>query len=291
MSNKLQLRDDTTLSSDSIKDLDADVYYMHLRTNISEIQKKYVKWAMGILDGEVTEETIREFGSKIEVLPLVDENDKPYRNNSGLWSSEFRQDYMNYDSLPESKERTIISRVTLFILEDNDGNIIVSRRSPNKSHPNMLEIPGGHVTVWYDYLETCIKELEEELKYTPDSLSEWDRLFKFRNSSPDPKPGTYGRWTIMTIYRAKVPSIDSLKPLVAEIAELITMSPLELLNAIKSKKDNYKFEVNHAFMYLEYLKNRLPERIYDISQEQMKLSHTLTLLELFSSQEITSNNT
>lgn len=124
-----------------LKKLEAHEFYEYLRNNIDQIQKRYARGVIDIIDGFSTEAIIKKLGNKIETLPLVDENDGYYRNLDGFWASEFRQDCVNYRILPESRERTIFCRITLFIIEDMNGNILVSRRSSYKSHPNMLEIP------------------------------------------------------------------------------------------------------------------------------------------------------
>ena len=285
MNTNVRLKEFVASDIEHLKSLDAPAYYEFLRNNIDEIQKRYAKGAMDIVDRVSTEDIIKELGSKIEALVIVDENDEYYRNKDGFWASEFRQDYTNYPTLPDSKERTVFCRVTLSVLEDMEGNVIVSRRSPNKTHPNMLEIPGGHVSVGHEYLETCIREMEEELGFTPESVSESDRIAKFRGLTPGPKPGTHGRGTMMTIYRVKTPGIEFLKPDNAEIAELITMTPEDLLACIQKNDEGNKFDANHACMYLEYLKTRLPNRIDEITQSQEKLGHTLTKIDTFSKDE------
>ncbi len=281
----MRLKDIIVSNVDSLKNLEANKFYEYLRNHIQEIQNRYAQEIMNIVDKESTETMVKTLWSNIEALALVDENDAFYRNTDGLWASEFRQNYANYHLLPEAKEYPIFKRVVLFILEDSVGNIIVSRRSPSKSHPNILEIPWGHVSVGYGYLETCKKELEEELGFVSQSLSESERLFKFRSTAPDPKPKTHGRWVIMTTYRVNIPSIDSLSPDASEIAELITMNPMELFLKIQSNDEAYRFDSNHACQYLEYLKMRLPNKIQDILIEQKKYSHLLTKIDTFSSEE------
>lgn len=285
MPNNIFLKDISIASWDFVKKLDSAQFYTHLRKNTRKIQAEYIRRTMNLLNKTPINELITKLGNKIEILVLVDENDQPYRNNFGQWSSEFRQDYMNYDRLPESKERMIFCRITLSLLEDSMGNIVVSRRSPHKSHPNMLELSGGHVSVWYWYLETCIKELDEELQYTPSSLWKPERLFKYREIFPDKKPWVQGRWYIVTTYRVKIPWAWILRHNTDEITELITMTPNELLDAIRSKNKDYLFEQDHAYFYLEYLKSRLPAYIDIISQGQANLSHNLTQLDTFPEEE------
>ena len=117
-------------------------------------------------------------------------------------------------------------------------------------------------------METCRKEIEEELDFKGITLSEKDRLFKMRSSVPSPKPGRHGRGTVMVTYRARVPSQSRLKPDPSEISELITMTPEELLCTIQNKDKKREFEANHAYMYLEYLKLRLPGDLRTIIEEQ-----------------------
>jgi hypothetical protein len=271
-----------TDDKDFLKSLVSYEFYEYLRNNIIEIQKRYARGIMDIVGWLSTEETIKEFWSKIEVLPLVDENDTYYRNTAGFWASEFRQDYTNYQILPESRERAIFCRVTLFIIEDINGNIIVSRRGSKKSHPNMLEVPWGHVSVGYGYLETCIKEMDEELKYVPESISESDRLFKFRNIVPISEPWTQGRGNIIVVYKIQVPWVDFLSPDKNEISEFVAMRPEELLASIGNQNDSSRFDPNHAYLYLEYLKTGLSKNIRSIESEQQKLRHTLTKIDTFS---------
>gem|GEM_PF-6346991 len=121
--------------------MDADTFFQHLRAQVPEIQARYVRNAMNILDGKTIEAELEKLGSKVEPLILVDEEDIPYRNKDGWWASEFRKDCIDYGSLPESVERTILGRVVMFILEDNQGNIIITKRASGKSHPGVWEVP------------------------------------------------------------------------------------------------------------------------------------------------------
>ena len=285
MNKNTRLEELITNDKDSLKNLAAYEFYEYLRNDVIEIQKKYARGIVDIVDWFSTEEAIKELWNKIEVLPLVDENDEFYRNSNGLWASEFRQDYINYQSLPESRERTIFCRVTLFIIEDISGNIIVSRRSSKKSHPNMLEIPWGHVSVGYGYLETWVKEMDEELKYIQESLSEKDRLFKFRNILPALEPWTQGRGNIIVVYKTRIPSVDFLSPDKNEISEFVVLGPEELLKSIENQSNAHRFDSNHAYLYLEYLKTRLPQDTISIESEQQKIDHTLTKIDTFSMEE------
>lgn len=128
------LRDIPVDKSSLLKSMSPDDFYLYLRDNVEEIQKRYTQRCKDILSGTTDKDSV-------ELVVIVDENDQYYKNKDGYWASEFRHDFMRYHLLPESKERTIFCRVALFLLEDEQGNIIVSRRSSNKSNPNKLEIP------------------------------------------------------------------------------------------------------------------------------------------------------
>ncbi len=90
---------------------------------------------------------------------------------------------------------------------------------------------------------------------------------------------------MITAHRVQVPSVDALSPDKEEISELITMTPEELLSRMQSKDEAFEFDTNHAYMYLEYLKTRLPERENEIVQEQQKLKHSLVQIDAFSKDE------
>lgn len=232
-------------------------FYTQVKAKITSAQTEYVRQVFSILDTKEAEQKIKDLWSKIEPLIIVDENDVPYKDKSGWWSTEFRKDFWDIWALPESKEKPIFCRIALFVIEDNQGNIIVSRRSMNKSHPGELEMAGWHVTAGDSYLETIYREVWEELKYIipENSLTEESRLFKYRNFTPW-ENGNKWKGNILTVYNIQVPSIDSLKYDPEEISELIVLTKQDLFEALSTgylNGEEYKFASNHAYRYLEFL--------------------------------------
>ena len=51
-------------------------------------------------------------------------------------------------------------------IENDNGEYLLSQRSPNKSFPNMWECTGGNVVAGDDSLTTALKETKEELGIT-----------------------------------------------------------------------------------------------------------------------------
>ncbi len=232
-------------------------FYQQVKAAIPKLQSLYVQRVFSLVDENEIKTKIKSLGSKIEPLILVDENDAPIQGRNGWWTTEFRQDFWNIAVIPESREYPLFSRIALFLLEDEKGNIVVSRRSMKKSSPGELELAGGHVTAGDSYLETIYKELGEELQYqAPEgSITEADRLFKYRNFTPW-EGELKGKGNILSLYRVKVPNQESLIHDPEEIEELITLTKPELFEAISTgslRGETYKFAPHHAYWYLEYL--------------------------------------
>lgn len=278
MKNNITLDDCiVNINTSRFNPANGDEYSRELHAKSTEIQQHFLNRVEDLLDTKALDKL--RHGSDLEILMLVDENDSFYRNKDDRWACAFRKDCSNYRSLPESTERPIFVRVVLSILEDMEGNIIISQRSIWKSPLGIWEIPGGHVIAWDDYLETCKKEFREELWLSIDSLSENDRLFKYRKVSSEKIPGTHGKWSIITIYRVKIPEVSALKPNAEEIQATKVISPEDLLNMIRDKI--LTFDPTHAYIYLEYLKSRLSEdreRILKV-QRSLNLLHSLTQLD------------
>ena len=49
------------------------------------------------------------------------------------------------------------------LIENDNGEYLISQRSPNKSFPNMWECTGGNAVAGDDSLTTALKEVKEEL--------------------------------------------------------------------------------------------------------------------------------
>ncbi len=236
---------------------DRESFYAGVKNRTAELQTQYIKQVFALIDLNDIEQKRIDLWSKIEPLIIVDENDIPFQDGSGWWTTEFRKDFGNITSIPESRERSLFCRIALFIIEDTAGNIIVSRRSLKKSSPGELEMAGWHVTAGDSYLETIYKEVEEELDYKipAGSLTEDGRLFKYRNFTPWDEQYKW-KWNMVTVYNITVPSIEAIKFDPAEIEELIVLNKEELFEAISTGSLNwatYKFAPHHAYWYLEYL--------------------------------------
>ncbi len=223
---------------------------------ITFIRKKYLSVITWIIDNTELNQLNNEIWSKIEPLLIVDENDNPIINDDWTFKIEFRENFKETKNLNEKLE---FCRIVLFILEDRDWNIIVSKRSMAKpQHPWQYEIAWGHVIAWKSYLETVYKEVKEELNY---NIPEWwvtvknDFLFKYKNYKPKD-----WKWNIIALYRVNVDNIENLNIDENEIENLVTFSPEELYEAITTWYLNWEkcdFAQHHAYWYLEYLeKNR-----------------------------------
>lgn len=266
-------------------------FYAQVKAKISSAQIEYVKQVFSILDTKEVEQKIKDLWSKIEPLIIVDENDIPYKDESGWWSTEFRKDFWDILTLPESKEKPIFCRIALFVIEDKQGNVIVSRRSMNKSHPGELEMPGWHVTAGDSYLETIYREVFEELKYTipQNSLSEKNRVLKYRNFTPWENENKW-KWNILTVYNIQVPTIDALTFDPEEIEELKVLTKQDLFEAISTgylNGEKYTFASHHAYRYLEFLEKNYGMDTRKVRQEMEKngVMKNRTKLETFSNQE------
>lgn len=54
------------------------------------------------------------------------------------------------------------------LIENENGEYLISQRSPNKTYPNMWECTGGNAVAGDDSLTTTLKEVKEELGITLD---------------------------------------------------------------------------------------------------------------------------
>lgn len=219
---------------------------------IEQIRRKYVTRACALTDDALIDDTITRLWSDLEPLLVVDEDDYPMKTPSGDEMIAFRKD-IEMSEFPEfEKGKTLFCRASLFILEDASGNIVVSRRSMNKSHPGKLEIAGGHAVLFDSYLTTVFRELKEELSFdAPEwSITENDRIAKYRVSHQ-------GKWKIISAYRVKILDKSLLRPDPNEIQDLAVFTPEELFHAIHAQyawnAANGDFFDSHAFCYLEYL--------------------------------------
>jgi isopentenyldiphosphate isomerase len=82
--------------------------------------------------------------------------------------------------IAEVYERGLIHRVIHIIVEDQDGNILLQKRSANMvNDANLWDISvGGHVDEGEDYLVTAKRELHEELGLKNLDLIELDHQYK-----------------------------------------------------------------------------------------------------------------
>lgn len=57
--------------------------------------------------------------------------------------------------------------VVALVLEDNQGNILLAKRPTGKHLAGLWEFPGGKVEPEESYQQALIREIKEELNYTP----------------------------------------------------------------------------------------------------------------------------
>ena len=78
--------------------------------------------------------------------------------------------FVSYD---EAIEKEMIRRASVVFLFDEQGNLLVQKRSAHISKPLQLDKSvGGHVDEGETYLETAVREMEEELGLSAILLTE-----------------------------------------------------------------------------------------------------------------------
>lgn len=267
-----------TIESALIQDLDPGFSTL-VRTSpekvesaIPELKLQVVQKFYAITNLEEVQEKIKALDSDIEPLMLVDENDMPILDANGGYLTALRKVFKkNLAAIPEAKKQALFCRVAFFLLEDENGNIIISQRASEKDPINggKLEMAGGHVVAGDSYLKTINKEVGEELKLLPGQyapVTQEDQILKDRTFTPG-KGDTKGTGSICPVYRVIVPNQEALTPDPKEIASLTTLSKEELLAVISAgsldeEKKSYVVNINGqersfvpymAHWYLEYL--------------------------------------
>lgn len=93
-----------------------------------------------------------------EILDLVDENDNIIGTINRSESNRLVSEKLGF------------IRATDMFIKNSNGLLWIPKRTPHKTiAPNGLDYScGGHVTSGDDYDSTMIKEIEEELNFTPD---------------------------------------------------------------------------------------------------------------------------
>lgn len=75
---------------------------------------------------------------------------------------------------------------------NSSGQFLVSKRTPNKSYPNMWECTGGAAVSGHTSLQTALKEVKEELGITLDPKS-GEMLWEFKLEDDDSN-NIYNAW-------------------------------------------------------------------------------------------------
>lgn len=52
------------------------------------------------------------------------------------------------------------------VIKNDEGKLLITKRHPNKTHPNLWEFPGGAVIAGEQSLKGAIREVEEEIGIT-----------------------------------------------------------------------------------------------------------------------------
>lgn len=87
---------------------------------------------------------ITDFGE--EILDVIDENDNV------IGQAEFKEVHKN----------SLLHRFVRILVENNNGEFVLSKRSPNITDSGMIDSAGGHVSSGETYEQTAYRELEEE---------------------------------------------------------------------------------------------------------------------------------
>ncbi len=138
-----------------------------------------------------------------ELLQEVDENDKPIggvsRKDAKLYGNRYR-----------------IIRV---IVEDEFGNILIQKRTPNKdTYPNCWDnSAAGHVDEGESYIETARREMAEEIGIADENLS-LEKVDYFYSEATTPNGLHLNRFT--TVYKVVLPHETKFTPQPEEVSEI-----------------------------------------------------------------------
>jgi 8-oxo-dGTP pyrophosphatase MutT (NUDIX family) len=80
--------------------------------------------------------------------------------------------------LADAWDKGLIHRIVFIIVEDSRGRILLHKRAPAmRLYPDCWDVPGGHVDIIPDYLETARIELREEAGITDAELTEVAHMY------------------------------------------------------------------------------------------------------------------
>lgn len=95
------------------------------------------------------------------LIQIVDENDQPIKGTTKR----------------EAQQQGLWHRIIKVVLMDPDGNILLQRRGDHVLSPGCWDFStAGHVDVGEDYMDSALRELQEEIGVEGISLREINRL-------------------------------------------------------------------------------------------------------------------
>lgn len=138
-----------------------------------------------------------------ELLQEVDENDTPI---GGVSRKDAKHNGNRY-------------RIIRIIIEDEFGNTLIQKRTPNKdTYPNCWDnSAAGHVDVGESYIDTARREMAEEIGIRDENL-ELEKVDYFYSEATTPNGLHLNRFT--TVYKAKLPHATQFTPQPEEVSEI-----------------------------------------------------------------------
>lgn len=258
--------------------LTSSEFFVKLCASLPEIRVSYAEKVRGIIDKESVEHFLKNEPDETEILMLVDKQDEPYKDNDNVYTAEFRGNW--YDEsyiLDDAISEQVYCRAAMFILEDENGNIIVPERAKGKWGAWLLSIAWGHVTNGDNHLETCLREAAEELSYNPDISKKTPVLVgKFRRNAPWNQIDSRKAWQILSVYVLATRNIEDVKFDTKEIASMSVFTKKQLFEKLTSNIT--WFIPFHAYSYLNYLEMMLDENLNP--EEKSKINELKKLLEV-----------
>lgn len=135
--------------------------------------------------------------------------------------------------LSEVWQKGLYHRVIAAFITDDLGRMLLQLRSPSVLYPNCWDqAVGGHVDEGYNYDQTAIKEMEEELGIVNIPLTP---IATYRTNSLD---GERIMNQFERVYHAEVPHDIRLVAEAAEVSELRWFTPNELKALITHSQEH-----------------------------------------------------
>lgn len=120
------------------------------------------------------------------------------------------------ETIAEAIEKGFYRRIVRVFLKDNEGNILIQKRSKNVRYPLLLDqSAGGHVDEGEEYTQAALRETEEELGLTGVNLTEIVVSFKEGN-------------VFSGIYKGNIPKETKIVFDTYEVESVIWMSQIDL---------------------------------------------------------------